>query len=299
MTRNSLRLICNIGGTAPVLFDKEEYLDYTNEIHTWVKITESCFAPHRDLFMGAEEVTKREREILINWLIVVQVQFKLLPETLFITVNIIDRYLSQEYITLEKFQLLGVAAMSIASKFQEIYPPLMVDFLEMTSNTYRIDQMRAMEYKVLHVIQFDVNCTPSQTFLENYSRALGVSDQRVLVYASYLLDLALIKAEFLRFKTSEVSLCALEIAMLRESRLSKLDFSAEFDYMRKVKEMEQIDTRTYQEIVRLYKKSTSTIFGQAESQIFTSLVLKYSTTEVVSFTSKTIQNVKESLTNQN
>ena len=51
--------------------------------------------------------------------------------------------------------------MLIASKFQEIYPPLMADFLEMTSNTYRVGQMRGMEYKILSAIQFDINCTPS------------------------------------------------------------------------------------------------------------------------------------------
>ena len=54
--------------------------------------------------------------------------------------------------------------------------------------------MRAFETKVLKTIEFDVNCTPSQTFLENYSRAIHVSEPRVLIYASFLLDIALIKA---------------------------------------------------------------------------------------------------------
>ena len=54
-----------------------------------------------------------------------------------------------------------------------------------------------METKVLKVIEFDVNCTPSQTFLENYSRAIDVREPRVLIYASFLLDLSLLKVDFL------------------------------------------------------------------------------------------------------
>ena len=98
---------------------------------------------------------------MINWLIIIQVEFSFLPETLFITVNIIDRYLSKKRIPLDQFQLLGITAMFIASKFQEIYPPIMTDFIEMTKNSFKPKLMRAFETKVLKTIEFDVNCTPS------------------------------------------------------------------------------------------------------------------------------------------
>ena len=66
-------MITNTSDTSNGLFGKEEYLEYTNEIHTWVKITESTFAPNPDLFAATTEVSKRDREILIDWLILVQV----------------------------------------------------------------------------------------------------------------------------------------------------------------------------------------------------------------------------------
>ena len=92
----------------------------------------------------------------------------------------------------------------------------MSDLLIMTMNAFTARQMRAMETKVLQVLEFDVNCTPSQTFLENYSRAAGVSRPSVLIYTSFLLDLSLIKSEFLTFKTSQVTCCALAIALSRD-----------------------------------------------------------------------------------
>ena len=96
----------------------------------------------------------------------------------------------------------------------------MSDFLEMTKNSYSADSMRKMETKVLTVIEFDVNCTPSQTFLENYSRAIDVREPRVLIYASFLLDLSLLKVDFLQFKTSHITLTALAIALHREQKIT-------------------------------------------------------------------------------
>ena len=54
--------------------------------------------------------------------------FKLKPETLFLTVNIIDRFLSKAWIKREQFQLLGVAALMIACKFEQVAIPKMKHF---------------------------------------------------------------------------------------------------------------------------------------------------------------------------
>ncbi len=76
------------------------------------------------------------RQILIGWLIEVHLKFKLLPETLFLTVNIIDRYTSLKQVKRTEYQLLGVTAMLIASKYEEIYAPEIRDFIYMTDKAY-------------------------------------------------------------------------------------------------------------------------------------------------------------------
>lgn len=86
----------------------------------------------------------------------------------------------------------------------------------MTKNSFEATEMRSMECKVLTVIEFEINCSPSQTFLENYSRAINISEPRVLIYASFLLDIALLKYDFLKFKTSHLTINALAIAMSRD-----------------------------------------------------------------------------------
>lgn len=73
---------------------------------------------------------------MVDWLINVHMKFKLLPETLFITINLVDRYLSIEVIDKQNVQLLGVAALMIACKYEEIYPPTVKDFIYVTKNAY-------------------------------------------------------------------------------------------------------------------------------------------------------------------
>lgn len=86
------------------------------------------------------------RATLVDWLVQVHMKFKLLPETLFITVNLIDRFLSVRMgIEKDQIQLLGVSASLIAAKYEEIYPPTVKDFIYITKKAYTHEQIVEME----------------------------------------------------------------------------------------------------------------------------------------------------------
>jgi G2/mitotic-specific cyclin-B, other len=81
-------------------------------------------------------ITERMRSILIDWIIEVHFQFKLKVESLFLTVNLIDRFLEKQVVTKENLQLVGVCAMLIACKYEEIWPPLIKDYIHISDNAY-------------------------------------------------------------------------------------------------------------------------------------------------------------------
>lgn len=82
------------------------------------------------------------RAILVDWLVEVHAKFKLLPETLFLTVNIIDRFLTiVKPIKRAKLQLVGVTALLIATKYEEIYPPTIKDLVYITDNAYSKEEI--------------------------------------------------------------------------------------------------------------------------------------------------------------
>ena len=89
------------------------------------------------------------RSILVDWLIEVHLKFKLVPESLYLTINIIDRYLEKEQVNRQKLQLVGVTAMLIACKYEEIYPPIVKDFVYITDNAYTKEEILEQERKML------------------------------------------------------------------------------------------------------------------------------------------------------
>ena len=82
------------------------------------------------------QITERMASIFIDWIIEVHFQFKLKTESLFLTINMIDRYLERVVVTKENFQLVRVSAMLIACKYEEILPPLIKDYIHMCDNYY-------------------------------------------------------------------------------------------------------------------------------------------------------------------
>ncbi len=97
-------------------------------------------------------------------------KFKLWPETLYITINLIDRFLSLTKIEKQDVQLVGVAALMIATKYEEIYPPTVKDFIFVTKNAYSRQQILEMEQQILFKLEFQMSETSSYRFLERYSK---------------------------------------------------------------------------------------------------------------------------------
>jgi len=92
------------------------------------------------------------RSILVDWLVEVHLKFKLVQESLYLTVNLIDRYLERRQIHRSKLQLVGVTAMLIACKYEEIYPPIVKDFVYITDNAYTKEEILDMERDMLETL---------------------------------------------------------------------------------------------------------------------------------------------------
>lgn len=110
--------------------------EYATEITQYIGEIETRFLPQHGYIRRQTDINERMRAILIDWLVDVHLKFKLLPETLYLTVNMIDRYLSKEVISRRKLQLVGISAMLISSKYEEIYPPEIKDFTYITDRAY-------------------------------------------------------------------------------------------------------------------------------------------------------------------
>ncbi len=105
--------------------------------------------PSRFLMNDQPEVTERMRAILVDWLVDVHLKFRMKAETLFITVNVLDRFLERQQATTANLQLVGVASLLIAAKYEEIYPPELHQFLNVADNAYSKSELLAMEQTII------------------------------------------------------------------------------------------------------------------------------------------------------
>jgi len=87
------------------------------------------------------DINHSMRAILVDWLVEVAEEYKLLPQTLYLTINYIDRFLSVMSVLRGKLQLVGTTCMLVAAKFEEIYPPDVSDFVFITDDTYTTKQV--------------------------------------------------------------------------------------------------------------------------------------------------------------
>ena len=116
------------------------------------------------------DINEKMRAILVDWIIEVHLKFKLVPETLFLCISLMDRYLERSRISRKNLQLVGVTAMLIASKFEEIYSPTIRDFVYITDDAYTRKDIFDMEEQILKTLQFNVSTPTPYRFLQRFTK---------------------------------------------------------------------------------------------------------------------------------
>jgi hypothetical protein len=128
--------------------------EYGTEILAYFLEVERALYNER-LYMDRQaEITDRMRKILIDWLMDVITEFRLHPETFSLAVDIIDRFLFFYSVPRTKLQLVGVTAVLIASKHEEVWPPTVNDCVAVTANTYSAREVIDMEFDIVTALRF-------------------------------------------------------------------------------------------------------------------------------------------------
>lgn len=161
------------------------------------------------------DLTPRMRLILIDWLVDVHRNFRMEAPSLYLTVSIVDRFLSQSQVARSKLQLVGVAALWMASKYEEIYPPVLDDFVAITDWTYSREQVISMEALICNRLGFRLTVVTQLPFLERNLKAVSHThgrDDRVEYFAHYAIELALCDYEMLHHTPSVMAAAAVALA---------------------------------------------------------------------------------------
>ena len=161
--------------------------------------------PRANYISVQTELTWEMRQTLVDWLLQVHLRYHLLPETLWIAINIVDRFLGNRTVSVMKLQLVGVTALFVASKFEEILAPSVDEFVYMCENGYTRDEILKGERIVLETLDFKVSnyCSP-YTWMRRISKADDY-DIQTRTLCKYLVEVTLLDYRFLRVKPSLIA----------------------------------------------------------------------------------------------
>jgi len=183
---------------------------YAADIFAYYRRVEPAYRVGPDYMARQADINAKMRAILVDWLVEVHLKFKLLPETLHLTAHLIDRFLERREVSRKNLQLVGVTAMLVAAKYEEIWAPEVRDFVYISDRAYSRDQILAMEKLMLNTLGFALTVPTAHAFVGRCLKAVeggagagahvpsatcaappGAADPALSHYAHYLAELAL------------------------------------------------------------------------------------------------------------
>ncbi|CAH2049915.1 unnamed protein product, partial [Iphiclides podalirius] len=235
-------------------------LSWADPTDVWRSMCEcdarSSMKKNPNMFDNHPNLQPRMRAILLDWLNEVCEVYKLHRETFHLTVDYVDRYLSNtDDVQKGRLQLIGITCLFIAAKVEEVYPPKIGEFAYVTDGACTTDEILLEELLILKILSWSITPITINSWLNIYMqlaseargakrRLLGEKDVGAnalrgytFVFPQYsslefvicgqLIDLAVLHVDVNKFAYSTVAAAAMAHAFNKELALRVSGYSWE------------------------------------------------------------------------
>lgn len=189
--------------------------EFAHDVYEDMRVQELVFKidPNYVKKVQLPEVKETSRAFLVAWMIDVHRKFRLRPETLFVGVHLLDRFMSLQKVRRSHLHIVGVACLLISTKYEEIYPPDLQHLLKVSEFKFTRAEVVRIEEVILKTLEFDVTAPSAYRFLERFRRmsTLAAEDE-VFFFAQYLMETTLLDVSLYQFRPSEIAAACLIIS---------------------------------------------------------------------------------------
>ncbi|EPS68905.1 hypothetical protein M569_05861, partial [Genlisea aurea] len=182
--------------------------EYIDEIYRYYKRVECLTCVPPKYMEKQSDINERMRAILIDWLIEVHYKFELMEETLYLTINLIDRFLAAKPVVRKKLQLVGVTALLLACKYEEVSVPVVEDLILISDRAYCREEVIQMEKLMVNALQFNLSLPTPYVFMRRFLKA-AQSDKKLELLSFFIIELCLVEYEMLQFPPSLLAAAAI------------------------------------------------------------------------------------------
>ncbi|KAF2865501.1 G2/mitotic-specific cyclin 3 [Massariosphaeria phaeospora] len=176
-------------------WDMSMVAEYSDEIFDYMRDLEERMKPNASYMDHQAEIQWSMRSVLMDWIVQVHNRFSLLPETLFLAVNYVDRFLSSKVVSLGKLQLVGATALFVAAKYEEINCPSVSEIVYMVDGAYTVEEILKAERFMLSMLQFELGWPGPMSFLRRISKADDY-DLETRTLSKYFLEITVMDERF-------------------------------------------------------------------------------------------------------
>lgn len=191
---------------------------YAKDIYSYLRQLEKSYTIGAHYMDYGYIIRPTMRTILVDWLVDVHGRFKMLQETLYLSVSVMDSFLQVDStVNRKELQLVGLTAMLIAAKFEETWAPEINDFVYMSDKAYTSKEVLAMECRMLQKLDFRLGRPLPLHFLRRNTQAASqILDQVDVLHhtlSKYLMELTLPEYSFCHYLPSELAAAALCLSL--------------------------------------------------------------------------------------
>jgi len=191
---------------------------YTEEALRYLLNFQKEMKIDRDYMRNQPDLKHFMRAVLIDWMIQACGKFKLADDTLYYAVHYIDRYLSFKKINRMSLQLVGISALHLASKFEEVTVPRMVDLCYITEDSYTPEDLVKTEKQMLKEFDYDLGYPTSVQFVRYLVKLLSCTRSQYYT-GKFLCELSTLSYKFIQYLPSTIAISSLDILNLQYSTL--------------------------------------------------------------------------------
>ncbi|XP_059647388.1 G2/mitotic-specific cyclin-2-like [Cornus florida] len=245
-------------------------VEYIDDIYAYYRKTENSGCVSPNYMVHQFDINEKMRAILIDWLIEVHCKFELMEETLFLTVNLIDRFLERQMVVRKKLQLVGVTAMLLACKYEEVSVPFVEELVHISDKAYMREEVIEMEKLMVNTLQFNMSVPTPYVFMRRFLKA-AQSDKTVELLSFFIIELCLVEYEMLQYPPSLLAAAAIYTAQCSLYRSKQWTKTSEWhtNYSEdQLRECSRLMVRFHQKagtgkLTGVYKKYNTCKFGYA------------------------------------
>ena len=208
--------------------------EYAKDISSYLRLRETTMKYTEQYIKEQTEILPEHREKIIEWFIKVQMKHPLKDETIYLAVNILDRFLEKKKISRGKLPLLAVAAILIAGKYEEIYPPHLTSYIALGDKKFTVQECLQMEVLVLITLNYDLSAPSVLTFLLRYVKYVDF-DKTKLKLAMYICEVQLLTTIMGKYEPSLLALSGLYLT----AKTSNKDFTPSESLLKEAKHTEE------------------------------------------------------------